>query len=140
MIIVDTNVVAEVMKPSPVPVVVSWLNDQEASTLFLTTITLGEIGFGLRVMPQGKRRRQMEQGFERVITEAFIGRILVFDEAAARLYAEVMGRRREIGRPLSVLDAQIASIARANGCAVSTRNVRDFEECGVEILNPFTSA
>ena len=137
MIIIDTNVVAELMKASPAGEVVSWMNDQEASTLFLTTITLGEIGYGLEILPQGKRRLQLEQGFERVIAEAFTGRILAFEEEAARLYGVLMGRRKAIGRPLSILDGQIASIARARGCAVATRNVRDFVECGVEILNPF---
>jgi len=73
------------MKASPAGEVVSWMNDQEASTLFLTTITLGEIGYGLEILPQGKRRLQLEQGFERVISEAFTGRILAFDEEAARL-------------------------------------------------------
>lgn len=137
MIIVDTNVVAEVMRDSPSQAVVSWLNDQETSTLFLTSITIGEIRYGLRAMPQGKRRLRLEQGFERILVEAFSGRVLPFDEEAARHYGEVMGRRKEIGRPMGVLDGQIASIARANGCAVATRNVKHFVECGVEIINPF---
>jgi predicted nucleic acid-binding protein len=137
MIIVDTNVVAELMKASPAQEVVAWLNDQEASALFLTTITIGEIGYGLEILPEGRRRLQLEQGFERVIVEAFTGRILAFDEDAARHYGLVMGRRKRLGRPLSVLDGQIASIARARSCAVATRNVRDFVECGVEVVNPF---
>ena len=137
MIIIDTNIVSELMKESPAGEVVSWMNDQEASELFLTTITLGEIGYGLEILPQGKRRLQLEQGFERVIAEAFTGRILDFDEQAARLYGALMVRCKAIGRPLSILDGQIASIARAKGCAVATRNVRDFAECGVDILNPF---
>jgi predicted nucleic acid-binding protein len=137
MIIVDTNIVAEMMKPSSDPSVVSWLNDQESAALFLTTVTIGEIGFGLEILPQGKRRLYLEQGFERVIAEAFTGRILVFDEEAARHYGVVMGRRRAIGRPLSIQDGQIASIARAKGFAVATRNVRDFVDCGVEVINPF---
>src|SRR5262245_11987092 len=128
MIIVDTNVVAEMMKPSPDLAVVSWLNDQESAALFLTTITIGEIGYGLEILPQGRRRLHLEQGFERIIAEAFTGRILVFDEEAARHYGVVMGRRKTIGRPLSVQDGQIASIARAKGFAVATRNVRDFVE------------
>jgi len=140
MIIVDTNVVAEMMKPAPDPSVVSWLNDQESAALFLTTVTIGEIGFGLEILPQGKRRLHLEQGFERVIAEAFTGRILVFDEEAARHYGVVMGRRRAIGRPLSIQDGQIASIARTKGFVVATRNVRDFVECGVEIFNPFESS
>ena len=137
MIIVDTSIVAEMMRASPAPEVVSWMNDQEAATLFLTAITIGEIGHGLEMLPRGTRRLQLEQGFERMIAEAFAGRILVFDEEAARHYGAVMGRRKEIGRPLSVLAGQIAAIARAKGSAVATRNVRDFDECGVEIINPF---
>src|SRR5437762_9120171 len=126
MIIVDSNVVAEVMKLSPAPEVVAWLNDQDASALFLTTITIGEIGYGLEALPRGKRRLQLERGFERIVAEAFVGRVLAFDEEAARHYGVVMGRRKEIGRPLSALDGQIASIARAKGSMVATRNVRDF--------------
>ncbi|HEX4496952.1 MAG TPA: type II toxin-antitoxin system VapC family toxin [Thermoanaerobaculia bacterium] len=137
MIIVDTNVVAELMKASPAQAVVSWLNDQEASALFLTTITIGEIGYGLEILPQGKRRLQLEQGFARILGEAFAGRILAFDEEAARIYGALMGKRKQIGRPLSALDGQIAAIARATGSAVATRNIRDFVECGVEIINPF---
>jgi len=137
VIIVDTSIVAEMMRASPAPEVVSWMNDQEAATLFLTAITIGEIGHGLEMLPRGTRRLQLEQGFERVIAEAFAGRVLVFDEEAARHYGAVMGRRKEIGRPLSMLAGQIAAIARAKGSAVATRNVRDFDECGVEILNPF---
>jgi toxin FitB len=137
MIILDTNIVAEMMKEAPAPTVVAWLNDQPAPTLFLSSITLGEIAYGLRVLPQGRRRRQLEEGFEKVVAEGFAGRILAFDEGAARQYGEVMGRRKEIGRPLATLDGQIAAIARARGYAVATRNTRDFVECGVEVLNPF---
>jgi len=137
MIVVDTNVVTEMMRASPAPTVVSWWNDQDAAELYLTTITLGEIGYGLAILPPGRRRLLLEQGFERVIAEGFAGRILVFDEAAAGHYGGILGRRRESGRPLSVPDGQIAAIARAKGFAVATRNIRDFVDCGVEILNPF---
>jgi len=140
MILLDTNIVAEMMKAAPAPQVVTWLNDQEASTLFLTTPTLGEIAYGLQILPPGRRRRQLEEGFERLLSEAFAGRILPFDEAAARRYGEVMGRRKELGRPLAILDGQIASIAWSQGFAVATRNVRDFVDCGVEVLNPFEPA
>lgn len=137
MLILDTNVVAEMMREAPLPQVAAWLNEQRASTLFLTAITIGEIGYGLRILPAGKRRQLLEEGFERVITEAFTGRILAFDEEAARCYSEVMGRRKEIGRRLSTLDGQIASIARSRGYAVVTRNGRDFVDCRVEVFNPF---
>jgi len=139
MIVLDTNVVSEMMKAAPSPTVLSWMNHQDASGLFLTAVTVGEIRYGLRVLPQGKRRRSLEEGFERILAEGFAGRILAFDEAAAHRYGEVMGRRKEIGRPLAILDGQIASIAGSNGYSVATRNIQDFIECGVEVLNPFSS-
>jgi len=139
MIVLDTNVVSEMMRPASAPAVLSWLNGQDVSRLFLTSITVGEIRYGLRVLPQGKRRRSLEDGFERIHAQAFAGRILVFDEAAALRYGEIMGRRKEIGRPLAILDGQIAAIAWSNGCSVATRNVQDFIECGVEVINPFAS-
>jgi toxin FitB len=139
VIILDTNVVAELMKATPSLEVVAWMNRQETSTLFLTTITIGEISYGLRILPPGRRRLLLEQGFERVTAGAFTGRILAFDENAALRYGDVMGRRKEIGRPLGILDGQIAAIARAHGFAVATRNVRDFVECDVEVIDPFGS-
>ncbi|HWM89477.1 MAG TPA: type II toxin-antitoxin system VapC family toxin [Thermoanaerobaculia bacterium] len=137
MIVLDTNVVSEMMRATPAPNVVAWLNGQDVSLLFLTAVTVGEVRYGLRALPQGKRRRFLEEGFERILAEAFAGRILAFDEAAARRYGEIMGQRKETGRPLAILDGQIASIAWSNGCSVASRNVQDFMECGVEVINPF---
>lgn len=137
MIIVDTNVVAEVMRAAPAPAVVTWFNAQDSASLFLTAITVGEIRYGLRIMPKGQRRHAIERGFDRIIATAFAGRILAFDEPAATHYGEVMGRRKEIGRPLSAPDGQIAAIARLHSFAIATRNVRDFLACGIEIVNPF---
>lgn len=137
MIVLDTNVVSEMMRAVPAPAVVGWLNDQDASHLYLTAVTVAEIRYGLRVLPPGKRRRSLEEGFERILVEGFTGRILPFDEAAAHRYGEVMGRRKEIGRPLAILDGQIAAIAWASGFSIATRNIDDFVDCGVEILDPF---
>ena len=137
MIVLDTNVVSEMMKPSPKRSVIDWLNRQETTTLYLSAITLAEIGYGLYAMPDGKRRRLLEDRFEEFIADGFDQRILGFDLKAARAYREVMGRRKTLGRPMSILDGQIASIARANRFAVATRNVDDFEECGVSLINPF---
>ena len=137
MILLDTNIVSAVMAPSPERPVVDWLNRQETVTLHLSTVTLAEIGYALWIMPDGKRRRALEDRFEKFVVEGFDHRILGFDTPAARLYGEVMGRRKALGRPLSILDGQIASIARANHFAIATRNVRDFEECGLDLVNPF---
>jgi predicted nucleic acid-binding protein len=137
MILLDTNIVSAVMAPAPPVAVIDWLNEQETVTLYLSTVTVAEIGYGLWVLPEGKRRRSLERRFERFVAEGFEQRILDFDHRAARLYPEVMGRRRAMGRPLGILDGQIASIARAHSFAVATRNIADFEECGVERINPF---
>ncbi len=88
-------------------------------------------------MPQSKCRRRLQEVFDRFVAEAFANRILVFDEAAARVYGQLMAERRELGRPLSLPDGQIASIARTKGFAVATRNFHDFEDCAIEIINPF---
>jgi hypothetical protein len=125
------------MKPSPSLTVLKWLNQQYSNSLFVSTITLGEIEYGLRILPAGKRRYELKERFEQFILQAFRQRILVFDEAAARSYGEVMGHRKELGRPMSVPDGQIAAIARSRGFAIATRNTSDFEECGVDLFNPF---
>lgn len=137
MILVDTNVVSEIMTVVPSQAVIGWLNRQDTAALYLSTISIAEISYGLRVLPDGKRQRQLQERFEHFLAAAFKHRILGFDEVAARRYGDVMGHRKEIGRPLSIPDGQIAAIARTNNCTVATRNIRDFEECGVELINPF---
>lgn len=137
MIVVDTNIISALMRPSPEQSVIDWLNRQETATLFVSTITLAEIGYGLHVLPPGKRRRTLEDSFEKFIAAGFEHRILVFDMGAAQLYGDIMGRRKAMGRPMGILDGQIAAIARRHHFAVATRNVRDFEECGLDVVNPF---
>ena len=138
MIVVDTNIVSEVMRLAPTESVLSWLNEQTTANLYLSTITIAEICFGLRVLPMGARRRLLEDKFERFVALAFEQRILSFGEMEARLYSDLMGHRREIGHPLSMADGQIAAIARVHGYAIATRNIRDFEDCGLELINPFS--
>lgn len=125
------------MARDPEDVVLEWLNHQETDGLYISTVTIAEIGFGLNVLPAGGRRRNLEERFDRFVASGFAHRVLPFDEKAARLYGELMGYRRRRGRPMSVLDGQIAAIARASHFAIATRNVRDFEDCGLQILNPF---
>ncbi len=137
MILLDTNVVSEVMKVAPSANVLKWLNDQSSSAVYVSTVTVGEIEYGLRILPDGRRRLQMKEKFEQFIALAFAQRVLGYDEAAARLYGEIMGVRKELGRPMSVPDGQIAAVARSHGLSIATRNTRDFEECGVDLLNPF---
>ena len=137
MIVLDTNIISEVMSPTPSSAVVSWLNGQDAADLFVTSITVAEICYGLHILPDGVRRRTLEARFEQFIETGFEYRILDFDVAAARAYGAVMGRRKEIGRPMSVPDGQIAAITQVNGFALATRNTRDFEELGLQLYDPF---
>ena len=140
MILLDTNVVSEVMKTRPVEAVVAWLNEQDSEKLHVSAITIGEIAYGLRILPDGKRRSGLRERFERFVTLAFDQRVLAYDESAARIYGDLMGDREELGLPMSVPGGQIAAIARVNHLAVATRNVLDFEHCGVDVLNPFEAA
>ncbi|MDP2878127.1 MAG: type II toxin-antitoxin system VapC family toxin [Sulfuricella sp.] len=137
MIVVDTNVISEVMHPQPSPAVLNWLNAQDGNQLFITTVTLAEVGYGLRILPDGQRRWQLHSRFEQFIAQAFEERVLDFTASAACAYAEIMGHRKEVGHPMSLPDGQIASIAYAHGFAVATRNIKDFEDCGLELINPF---
>jgi toxin FitB len=137
LILLDTNIVSAVMTPEPPPPVIAWLNGQPTDTLYLPTVAIAEIAYGLQALPEGRRRRDLRERFERFVARGFDQRILAFDEPAAHRYGEIMARRRAAGRSMSVLDGQIAAIAWAHGAIVATRNVRDFEECGLVILDPF---
>jgi predicted nucleic acid-binding protein len=130
MIVVDTNVLSEVMKAVPSGKVVRWMAARPASGLFTTTITLGEVLFGLELVPAGKRRVALQQAIEAMFEEEFAGRILSFDREAARAFADISAKCRRLGRPIGEMDAQIAGIAQSQGAAIATRNVHDFQDCG----------
>jgi len=138
VIIIDTNIISELMKPNPDNLVIKWFGQQQTLQLYITTITIAEISYGLDVLVTGKRRQLLEETFNKVITEAFQHRIFSFDKPAAYLYGKIMGQRKKSGRPMSIADGQIAAIARSQGSAIATRNVTDFINCGVEIFNPFS--
>jgi len=140
LIILDTNVVSEVMKPAPSPVVVEWLNAADTASLYLTSITIAEIRYGLDVLPTGKRKQALEQAFAAVVREGFAGRLLGFDDVAAAEYGKLMAEARRLGHPMGILDGQIAAIARAGGFDLATRNLRDFKYCGVALLAPFDAS
>lgn len=137
MIVLDTNVVSEVVRPSPSPNVVEWLNTQESSDLYVTAITLGEISYGVEVLPEGDRRTSLSRALNRFVDQAFRDRVLDFDRESAREYGQVMANRRKLGRPLSAPDGQIAAITRRQQFQLATRNLKDFEECGIGLVNPF---
>lgn len=137
MIVLDTNTLSEVLKPLPSEIVLSWLAAQAPREVFITVITQAELLYGVESLPASKRKLALTAGVERVFVERFPGRILTFDEGAARLFAKIMSQRESIGRPVSEFDAMIAAIARSRSAAVATRNTRDFEGCGVRVINPW---
>jgi predicted nucleic acid-binding protein len=139
MILLDTNILSELMRVAPSPAVMSWLAAQPASSLFISAVTEAELRYGVLLLPEGRRRADLMAALEAMLAEDFSGRILPFDSAAALAFALIAASRRQAGKPVSQFDAQIAAIARSRGAALATRNVADFAECGVEIINPWTA-
>lgn len=137
MIIVDTNVIAELMRSGPAEAVVEWFGEHGSGALFLSAVSEAELRTGIAILPEGKRRDRLAAAIDAVIEEDFAGRVLPFDSAAAKAYATIATARRAAGRPIMEADGQIAAIARAQGAAVATRNVGDFEGCGIEIVDPW---
>jgi toxin FitB len=137
MIVLDTNILSEAMSTSPAAVVHQWLSLQANDDLFTTSISMAEILQGIELLPEGKRRSGLLGAAQSMFADLFPGRILTFDEAAARAFAPIAVNRRRRGRPISLFDAQIAAIARAHGAILATRDMADFEECGVRVVNPW---
>ncbi|RZL33905.1 MAG: type II toxin-antitoxin system VapC family toxin [Rubrivivax sp.] len=137
-LLLDTNVLSELLRASPDAGVVAWFAAQHADALFVSAVTQAEMLFGAALLPAGRRRAQLEEQLHAMFDEDFARRILAFDSDAARVYAGVVSGRRQAGRPISQFDAQIAAIALAQRASLVTRNVEDFEGCGLMLLNPFT--
>ena len=137
--IVDTNVASEVGEPQAHPSVLAWWDRQPVQEMFTTAVTEAEIRYGLAIVPAGRRRDELVLQTDYLLDGYFEDRILPFDSAAAKIYAEIYAGRRRGGRPISVPDCQIAAIALAHGMAVATRNVSDFTDCGVELINPWST-
>lgn len=137
MIVLDTNVLSEVLRPAPSARVLRWLAARAPSDVYTTTVTLAEIFYGIEALPSGKRRTHLMAAVERMFVEQFAARILPFDEDAARLFGRIVASREAAGRPISQFDAMIAAIARLHHAAVATRNVADFEQCGIQLIDPW---
>jgi len=137
--LLDTNVLSELLRVRPDPGVLDWFAQQPAGTLFVSTVTQAEMLLGVRLLPPGKRRTQLEQAVDTMFAEDFGDRVLPFGRAAASAYAGIVASRRGIGRPISQFDAQIAAIALSSGTGLATRNVADFEGCGLAVSNPWDS-
>lgn len=135
MILLDTNVLSELMKPRPDPGVVTWTR-HSAAALAIPTIAVAEMAFGIEKLAEGQRREDLLAGLHRLVTE-FAERLFDFNVKAAWAYGRILATARRAGRPMSVPDAAIAAIAAANDCALATRNVGDFATAGLQIVNPW---
>ena len=137
MIIIDTNVISELLRPTPEPVVETWLGEQDGRNIYLTAISEAELRYGVATLHGSTRRDGLSVAIDRIMRDDMSGRILPFDSAAARVYADIAATRRSAGKPISQADCQIAAIARAHNAPVATRNTSDFEGCGIGLINPW---
>lgn len=137
MIVLDTNVISELLSPIPSAAVIDWLAVQHPLSVFTTTVTEAEILFGLGLLPEGRRRRDLEAAILPIFSEDIGGRVLPFDRDASNVYATIATDRRKAGRPISQFDAQIAAIAISRGASLATRNVSDFAGINLQIVNPW---
>ncbi len=140
VLLLDTNVVSELIRRSPDLAVEAWAAGHTLEDLFFSAVGEAELRYGAAILPPGRRRETLVSDIERMLRDAFEGRVLPFDSEAARAYAEIAAMRRFAGRPVAPADCQIAAIARARGMAVATRNVRDFEDMGIEVVDPWADA
>jgi predicted nucleic acid-binding protein len=139
MIVLDTNVLSEVLRPVPEPSVLAWLANQPRASLYTTTVTRGEILYGILLLSDGKRRRGLWDAAKKIFDEDLADQVLNFDSDAADMYAEIAALRRAAGKPISQFDAMIVAMARSRGASLATRNVKAFENCGADIVNPWTA-
>jgi predicted nucleic acid-binding protein len=139
MIIIDTNVISELLRPTPEPAVEAWLGAQDGLSIYLTAISESELRYGVAIMANGKRRDGLSNAIDRILRDDMAGRILPFDSAAARAYADIAASRRSAGKPIAQADCQIAAIALAHGAPVATRNTPDLKGCGIDLINPWTA-
>lgn len=139
MILLDTNVVSELMRPAPDAAVVAWVKDRDIEDMATTVVTVAEICAGMACLPSGARRKDLQARWDRLLAVGFGARILGLDKDAAAMYGELFARRQRAGRSIGAFDLLISAIARVRGLDVATRNVRDFEDCGVKVINPWSA-
>ena len=137
MIVLDTNVISELMRLRPEPRVLAWVDGLDPEAVVITAMNEAEILHGLSRLPDGRRKQELQQGWDGLMAELFTGRVLPFSSEAAHWYAELLRRRERMGRPMATADAVIAATALAQGAALATRDVDDFAEIGLELINPW---
>jgi hypothetical protein len=139
MMVLDTNVVSELMRPVPSPAVLGWLDAQLPDTLWLTSASVAELLFGIARLPDGARKQAFAQSAQRMLEEDFANRVLAFDLEAASIFADLVASCERAGRPMSLADGQIASICLAYTASLITRNEKDFMNLGVQVVNPWNA-
>jgi predicted nucleic acid-binding protein len=137
VIVLDTNVLSEVIRPAPAESVLAWLDALPTIEVATTAVTAAELLHGVARLPEGHRRTALAGAVRALLSEDFDGRVLSFDVRAAAEHAAVVRDRELLGRPISTADAQIAAICRAHGATLATRNTKDFTETGVDLVNPW---
>ena len=140
MILLNTNVVSEPLRPAPDAQVIEWIDAQPMETLFLSAITVAELRAGVALLPGGKRRSGLQENLEKRVLPLFAGRVLPFDLACTQAYAALMAKARSAGLAVATADGVVAAIAAANGFAVATRDTRPFDAAGVTVINPWAQA
>jgi len=138
MFVLDTNVISELMRPAGSDRVFNWISRQSPALLFTTSVTQAEIFFGLSIMPDGRRKALLIKAAETMFVQDFAQRILPFDTASSLVYADIRSRRQRTGAPISVFDAQIAAITKLYSATLVTRNIPDFRDCDITLINPWT--
>lgn len=137
MIVLDTNVVSELVRPTPSQAVIEWVDAHDSSDLVITALTAAEVRAGVALLPRGRRKRDVGLRMESLLVETFAGRVLAFDIDASAYYADILAARRLAGRPISAFDAQIAALCRQYESALATRNTADFTDTGIQLVNPW---
>jgi predicted nucleic acid-binding protein len=139
MIVLDTNVVSELMRPEPAPAVLAGMQRSSGGGLYTTAVTIAEIRYGIARLPEGHRRQSLRQATDEIFA-AFPRQVLPFDLASASAYADIVASREKMGNPISGFDAQIAAICRSQAASLATRNTKDFVDTGISLLDPWQPA
>jgi toxin FitB len=138
VIVLDTNVLSELIKPAPAPQVLRWVDDQNSAELVITSINAAELRAGVAGLPRGRRKETIARQIERLINDVFGGYVLPFDSSSSSHYADIVAAGRRRGRPVRALDAQIAAICRQHDASLATRNIPDFTIAKLAVINPWT--
>ena len=137
MIVLDTNVISELFRPAPAPALIAWVSRLSSSELYTTAVTRGELLFGAYCLPEGQRKSDLLREMTALFVHRFADHVLPYDGTAAEAQAAFAAMRRAQGRPVALADAMIAGIARSRGAQLATHNTRDFEDCGIELIDPW---